>query len=599
MLLNRKIVNFFAKSSDQRERTKTLRAAARTGGRTCRPVTRIRTTTSVLACWMLAFSVAAAQDAKPLVTASFSGYDALKADLDHLGKLAGNQNFAAGLEGMLQMMTQNQALQAVDQTKPWGLVVQATSEGDFPIYGFLPTKEIKKLLDLISKQGITAEDVGGGVYEITAPQQMLYAKASGGYAVVAQAKEALDSPPGDPEKLLGDLPKNYDLAVQLTVSNLPEPTRQMIMAQIQMGMQMAMQPMPGEDEQQFAMRTASAQQAIDQISTLLEELEQITLGLKIDAQTSTASFDVNLTAKPNTKTAQQFAAMQTATTDFAGMVLPEAAITGNWAGRTTDADVAQATASLTNLQQTAERELANQGLTEEQLKLAKQLLGDAFDVLTKTIELKKSDGGMSVVMKPDALTFVAGMLLAEGQKLEDVIKQLVDVIKKEEPEAANLVQLDADSAEGVRYHVISIPIPDDDAGRKLQELVGKPTFELVIGLSDNAIYVGGGRDALSTLKQAVTDSKNKAGTEILPAKVVVHGTPIAKFISGVAQEEEVKSGADFVATMLEQSNGKDAITITSSAVPNGAQVRIELEEGWLTLLGSGMQMGMAGAAGGM
>ena len=57
-------------------------------------------------------------------------------------------------------------------------------------------------------------------------------------------------------------------------------------------------------------------------------------------------------------------------------------------------------------------------------ELAKQLLGDILDVVEKTVELKKSDAGMAVVLD-DGPAAVVGVRIAEGVKLEGAIKKLV------------------------------------------------------------------------------------------------------------------------------------------------------------------------------
>ena len=84
-------------------------------------------------------------------------------------------------------------------------------------------------------------------------------------------------------------------------------------------------------------------------------------------------------------------------------------------------------------------------------------------------------------------------------------------------------------------------------------------------------------------------------------RIALSATPIAKFIAEVADEEMAKQMAAMAASVLEKSAGKDHLILTSRAIPNGAAVRLEMEEGLLRLIGSlGNMMGMmmGGAAGG-
>ena len=48
--------------------------------------------------------------------------------------------------------------------------------------------------------------------------------------------------------------------------------------------------------------------------------------------------------------------------------------------------------------------------------------------------------------------------------------------------------------------------------------------------------------------------------------------------------------ASMIAAMLEQTGGKDHVTLTSTPITNGAAVRLEVEEGLLKLIGSLGQM---------
>ena len=52
-------------------------------------------------------------------------------------------------DGMLGLFTQGRGLAGLDKKRPWGLLVYAVSEDDFPVVVFVPVTDFKKLVALI------------------------------------------------------------------------------------------------------------------------------------------------------------------------------------------------------------------------------------------------------------------------------------------------------------------------------------------------------------------------------------------------------------------------------------------------------------------
>ncbi|MGA2798674.1 MAG: hypothetical protein ABSE63_13915, partial [Thermoguttaceae bacterium] len=276
-------------------------------------------------------------------------------------------------------------------------------------------------------------------------------------------------------------------------------------------------------------------------------------------------------------------------TDFAGLKIPGAAVTFNYTVALSDEDVARAKKSIDVIRTSAQEGLKDQDLSKEQLDLAADMLNQLFDLVIKTIELKKIDYGMSVILEPNALTVAAGSIVADGTKLEDILKKLLTEAEKDEPDAAKLVKLNAETYKGVRFDTFSMPAPDPN----LAALVGD-TLDVVLGIGDKQVFIAAGRDAVKTLKEAIDKSQSEAGKEVPAWQIVMSGLKIAKFVSAVADDEQAKAVADKIAASLEQSGGKDHLTIVTEPIPNGARVRVELEEGILKAMGAiqpGMPMG--------
>ena len=199
--------------------------------------------------------------------------------------------------------------------------------------------------------------------------------------------------PANPEALLGELPKQYAVAVRASVKNLPAAMRQQFVAQLEMGSQAAMQKLPDEDETQYAARITVAKQGLKKIEEMANDLDEVLLGLNMDKSRGTLNLDCRITAKAGTKIAGAFAQMKNVTTNFAGFLMPEAAVMLNAAGTIADSDLAQVKAMLSLWRASAKNWTIAATSARSRLKSAKKLLSDALDVLDKTAEAKKIDYG--------------------------------------------------------------------------------------------------------------------------------------------------------------------------------------------------------------
>jgi len=525
----------------------------------------------------------ASEGLKPLVTISFSGYDELFSDIGFIGKLSDNPELSKGLEAMLKMLTQGKGLTGLDTKRPWGAVIETDGQ-NFPVHGFVPVTELKPLLEVLGPHIGEAKDAGDGVFEIQTQARPVFVKQKGDWAFICPTKEALDKVPDDPTKVLGGLNEKYDLAVRVAVKNVPPPFRQMLAAQLQLGAQAGMQQMPDESDEQYAIRTKVAKQMLEQTTTVINELDSMLIGFAIDSEAGTSYLDVEITALEGTKTAEGFAKAGGAKTNFAGFLMPEAALTANWSGKLADSDIAQSKAAIETMRAKALAELDNQGLSDEETKQAKQLLDDLMDVILKTIESGTIDGGAALMLGSDTLTLLAGGYLADGAKLEKVFKDLVALAKEEDPAVADVVKLDAEKHQGVSFHALTLPMPPGPDTDKIVPLVGEQ-LNAVVGIGEKEVYLSLGRDAAAKLKEAIDKSKAAPGKEVPPMQLSVAVGPIAKFVAQMG-EEDARPIAAMIAAALEQAGGKDHVTLVSTPVERGVKVKLEIEEGILKVLGS-------------
>jgi hypothetical protein len=419
-----------------------------------------------------------------------------------------------------------------------------------------------------------------GVYKIPAELKTIYAVQKGNWAYLADSQEQLAKVAADPAQLLGDLPTRYNLAILATLKNLPDEFREQLIAQIRAGAEVGLQQMPAESDEDYAARSDISKQTIQQATTLVNDLDTLLLGWNIDAKTKTTYLDLELVARTGTKLADQFAGIKPGKSKFGGILSPGAAVTVRSIGTMSDAQVAQVKIGLSTFQRKAAKSLEQQGLGDEELKVAQQLLGDLLDVAQKTVDSKQTDSALAVMLDPEAVTVLGGVAIADGAKLQQVFKKLADEVQKNK-DVAKTLKVTTTEHQGVHLHSVSLPTPD----RQLATLVGE-SLEAVVGIADDRVFLAVGRDAEKTLKKGIDRCIAANGEESPPLEITLAVATIAKFVAGVSEDPQVKNNAMMAATLLEKAGDKGHVALTAQPMPQGLRVRLVVEEGLLKVLGA-------------
>jgi hypothetical protein len=514
---------------------------------------------------------------KPALTIAVASYDKIIGDIKALDELSGHTKLAAKAEALIELQTNGKGLAGLDKSRPWSVMV-SLGEGDKPIVqGYLPVKDLKQLLSSLPLPGGAPAANAKGVYEISAGDKTLYVKQHDKWAVFSDDEEALESAAADPTATIADLTKKYLISVRGSVQNIPEATRENAIKSMRGLAELSLMAMQQQGtEEQKALVENNVKQIFETLETLSKELNDLVIGIGMDSSTKALFLDFEARGVDGSDLAKKFAAMKGAKTDFAGFALPGAALTILSSGVCGDEDVAAQKAQIATLKKTVDKMLDSNDQLGDKRELAKSLVADLFDVAIKTIELKKNDGGMSVVLN-DGPGLIGGTRIGGGEKLEKTVKKLVKAIAEDEPKVNDMVKLDAETYEGVKFHVATLPIPDAKAAAVFGE-----TVQIVLGTSESALYFGAGKNPVEAIKKAIDASKSDAGKAINPMEMVISGAPIAKFFAkAIPKEEDPQAKKNFgkAAAALAKSGGKDHITMTVKVIPNGSSMRLNVESG--------------------
>lgn len=532
--------------------------------------------------WAATGNLNPTKDLKPVVVISVSGYNKLMDNVATLGKVSGTPALARELNTILKLIAIQQEMGGPDRTRPWGAVLQ-TDGDEFTGCAFIPSSNLAKLAAMVEPFVGKAEEVGRGIYKVRSHIKPVYVTQRDGWAFFAYNAEAFDAAPADPMALLAGLNTQYDVAVRIHAANILPRHRE----QIGQWLKMQFEPYAGQQQNEPARVYALRKQATDTVLrpalAAIDEAETLTVGWTIDNAAQKTYVDVAMTAKAGTETARAIAGMVDVKSQFSGLRLPGAALVGNWAGQIPP----QKAEALSGLVETvrvytignSDRENG----TKTKTQVARQLVDSLADLLQSNVTSGRVDGGVAVVAKPDALTVLAGGYVADDAKLTDAVRLIAAKAVEQDPSAAEWIKLDADECRTVRLHTLSIPIPSDMQDReRLVSLIGE-TFDMVIGIGPQGVYVAAGREPLAAIKQVIEQSSANGGVPIAPVEFSLALGETAKFLAAAGRSEG-RSMAALVGMALEPSVGRDHVKLTAGPIPQGVQYRIEVEEGILKLL---------------
>mgnify|MGYP000339064664 CR=1 FL=1 len=100
--------------------------------------------------------------------------------------------------------------------------------------------------------------------------------------------------PEDPSPLLAGLHQDYDLAVRLSVQNIPQNLRDQAIDQIRNVARLATVRQSGQAEEEFRQQQQNVEMQLAALSLVLEQVDHVTLGLLVDGKARKLAIDVGL-----------------------------------------------------------------------------------------------------------------------------------------------------------------------------------------------------------------------------------------------------------------------------------------------------------------
>ena len=532
--------------------------------------------------------VASAAELEPVAVVAVADHDELFGDLEYVATLAGRPEVGRGVKAAITLMTGGRGLTGLDTSRPGGAVIQL--DGDRPFgFVFLPITDLDELHETFKPFIEEVTELDGGIWKVqtkNAPKPGFVKEGEGGWLFISDKAESLAVTPSDPCKLLDGMTEQYDLAVRLFVSNVPEEHREKFIAKIKEKAEKELQRKPGEDEQECIVRKIVGAKLLEAMACAVKEIEQVTIGYSLDREAENVAIEVAVTAKADSKAAGGLAKLGQLKSEFGGFRLPDAALSGLIV-----AECPAGNRDRETLGQVVDAVRAKVGKdidahehNPERAEAAKQLVAGLLEVTEATLAAGRIDGGMALVLDHGA-TLAIGRHIAKGDKLEETLGQLVEAVRREHPDFVDQVlKTDVIEHNGVSFHTVAVPIPQHARNRdKLVEAVGEELL-IVVGVGPETFYLSVGKHAKEVLREAIVQSEAKASETVPPVQFSVSVGKVAKAVAFAGKERQ-RVVAKKIAEALSDSGGSDHITISVLPIDRGVKLRIEAEPELLKLIG--------------
>ena len=538
----------------------------------------------VLLCGAARFS-AAAEAPAPMAVISFAGYEQLGKDLDVIGAMVGNPGLRNIADAYVKMATLGKGLSGLDEKRPWGVAVMPNT---MQSYGFLPVSNAKELLETAAALTSSQLTEADGLFKINTSAQTVFAKQQGQWALIGAAAESFAGVAADPSVALATLPKQYTLAISLRLGRVPADVRDMY---VNMALGMA--------SSHPALANVPPKQ-LDDLRAAIADLDEIRIGLAIDATAKRLLLDVQVDAKAGTKLAAELAFADPTPHRFAPLAGPGSAIALAGASKVSPNQIEQILAAIGQGQKMAEAKVEEAGMPAATLKLTKEALGEFFDVLRATSKLGRNDSSLSFTFDEKAgPAILYGGLAADGAKLESAMRKAFKAASDMAPDAeavAKHVKFDAETHQGYRFHKVSIPLDDvagDPASRKVADLFGG-TLQLVVAVSNDGVVAAVSKDSVATAKAAIDKSQQPSSDALPPSRVAIAVLPLLRLTAAVG-DPAAQGIAKAILAALSGTPGQDQVTLTTDASDRGCRLRLVVDEGVVKAVAAGAAASQGGA----
>lgn len=521
----------------------------------------------------------------PVVTVCVASVDRI---MDNIGYVFGDVERPEIMDLIGAGLANVRDLEGLDRTRPGGLMI-FVSEGLIPLpipVGFLPVSDIGELGQTFASMGAQLKLVPGeeNLYELIprrGPTNFLVVQD--GYAFIGQNEESIDRTFASPEEFAGPLANRYDICASANLKKTPKAVRDLILLTIKNSAQASMQRRDNEPEAVYNLRRSQSEGNLHFVENVLRDGEELTLGFKVDQPAKNASLELIVKATPNSAFAKELKEGIAKPSYFAPAIDDSVPLSGSLSVILNK----QARKTMLDLFKLTEQE-SNRGLAGLPKDTAVEDIPglkstqDLFDAVRETIKEGHLDGFVQFFGEPgEKFVIIGGIRIMNAGAFGSGLSEIIE--KASQTNADINVELGVDSYGDIVFH----RLVSNGRNPRHKQMFGDESA-LYFGTDNQALwFTVGGDDAIPTLRAAIdriaagNDAGPKRG-ELAPFQVVVN---LTEWININQSDRDQPSRFAALALQAFEADGSDVARLDARTLKDGFRVRIQVENGFLRLLG--------------
>ena len=411
-----------------------------------------------------------------------------------LAEAVGMKEQAKMIEGSLKGLTGPKGIEGIDPEKPIGLYGNiGPNLIDSEVVGLIPIADEKTFVEMLGKLNLQAKKGENGNYVMNIPNSPfpMFFKFKDGYmcATIRDEKGIDDKKLLSPKELLS-VEKTGVMSISLNLSGLPEDLIKNIVPQIELQIAEAKQKkIPGETPAVQKLRNDVSEMLLQFIVQVFTQGDDLTMKVDMDRKAGDIGLGVSFKGKNGSELAKTIDGMGAGKSMGAGMISKDSVLHMNMNS------VIPATARKDFIK--VFQEGINKSIEDEKDASKKGAMEKMAKALAPTLELGTMDAVMEVRKTSNGkFAFLTAMKIAEGKKIEEVIKLLYKDLPDSEKKK---LSLDFAKAGDTNVHKVDILVQPAD----VKNFGSEPGY---LAISSDVILFAGGEKSLSLVNEALSSS---------------------------------------------------------------------------------------------
>ncbi|MBM4067580.1 MAG: hypothetical protein FJ271_01355 [Planctomycetes bacterium] len=504
-------------------------------------------------------SLARAQDASP--PTSVVRVRSLEAVIDNIKMvvaLAGKENVAEQIEGLIKTKIGADGLVGIDPKRPFGGYVRLSKDLEVPAGAvMIPIADEKAFLGLLENLTLKVTKDKKGIYSVSlkpaVPVDIAFRFANKYAYVTALNLEALE--PGNlvpPEKIFSaNMPA---LSASVRLDQVPNAAKLIAVSVVEQKLEEEQNKrQPGETDKQRELRVQILKKVATQIRDVLEDGSELSVALDVSKKAGAVTADIRLSAMSKSNLAETIQKLGKTPSLFAGLAGADSAAHGLIHFIPAE-DIRKALAGVVD-------EAMDKALASIQDEAKRKQAESLAKALAPTLRAGEIDVAFNLAGpgKNKNYNLIVAGKVKEGNHLGKTVRALVeDLLKSIPPAEAEKIKLDADAVGDIKIHRVEIQSAFDPKARAV--FGDNPIY---VAFRDDAVFLALGEGALPALKKGLTAKPGEA-------------SPLANFEVSLARIAPLLAKTDEQKEIVEKAFKDGEPGTVSVRLQGGADLRLSL-----------------------